>query len=206
MEVTFLPPNQSKKDIMANYNQYESKCWNCECVLGEDVSIECVINPDGEEETMCSDCWFSGESEFREEGWSTQDSESEKVVFTEEETVKTLKAMNASAFKSLEENLTYVRRATLKEELIELEEWAGNRDLSKEFIDLAKGYWMMKRYQEDSSDSDSEDEEDEERHICHSCNEELSDDDFQKGKMCCDKPMFHDDHEEESSDSDSEDE
>jgi hypothetical protein len=38
--------------------------------------------------------------------------------------------------------------------------------------------------------SDDEDEE----HICHTCSEEMNDEDFQKGKMCCDKPMFHNDY------------
>jgi len=33
-------------------------------------------------------------------------------------------------------------------------------------------------------------------HTCKMCNETLTDEQFKNGKMCCDKPMFHDDHEE----------
>ena len=34
-------------------------------------------------------------------------------------------------------------------------------------------------------------------HVCHKCSLIMSDTDFAYGKMCCDKPMFNDDHEEE---------
>lgn len=48
--------------------------------------------------------------------------------------------------------------------------------------------------QRNSYDSDSEEEE----HTCKSCNETMSDKSFKDGKMCCDKPMFHDDHDSDS--------
>jgi hypothetical protein len=44
-------------------------------------------------------------------------------------------------------------------------------------------------YEFTGDDSEDEDEE----HICHTCSEKMNDEDFQKGKMCCDKPMFHND-------------
>lgn len=34
---------------------------------------------------------------------------------------------------------------------------------------------------------------DTERHICKTCTTELTDAQYENGKMCCDKPMFHDD-------------
>lgn len=39
---------------------------------------------------------------------------------------------------------------------------------------------------------------DEEDHTCHSCGTTLTDAEFEKGKMCCDMPLFHDDEEEDT--------
>lgn len=44
---------------------------------------------------------------------------------------------------------------------------------------------------------DDEEEEEEEEHLCKTCGEVMSDERFQEGKMCCDKPLFHDDEDEE---------
>ena len=40
-------------------------------------------------------------------------------------------------------------------------------------------------------------DEEKEPHTCHSCGTTLTDAEFEKGKMCCDQPLFHDDEEEE---------
>lgn len=34
------------------------------------------------------------------------------------------------------------------------------------------------------------------KHICKTCSTTLTNEQFEYGKMCCDKPMFHDDHDE----------
>jgi len=39
--------------------------------------------------------------------------------------------------------------------------------------------------------------EQDEEHTCKMCSEMMDDEAFQQGKMCCDKPMFHDDHDDE---------
>lgn len=50
---------------------------------------------------------------------------------------------------------------------------------------------------------DKDDIDDETVHCCHTCCTVLTDEEFYKGKMCCDKPMFHDDYD-ESDESDEE--
>jgi len=42
-----------------------------------------------------------------------------------------------------------------------------------------------------------DDEDEDEPHTCKTCGETMNDANFQEGKMCCDKPMFHDDHEDD---------
>ena len=44
-------------------------------------------------------------------------------------------------------------------------------------------------------DCHSEIEEEDEPHTCHTCSTTLTAAEFEKGKMCCDKPMFHEDEE-----------
>ncbi len=41
--------------------------------------------------------------------------------------------------------------------------------------------------------------------LCHSCEEVMSEERFQKGKMCCDHPLFGDDEEDEDEDEDEDD-
>ena len=41
-------------------------------------------------------------------------------------------------------------------------------------------------------------DEDTEPHVCHTCGNHMSDNDFQRGKMCCDHPLFHGDHDEDA--------
>lgn len=59
------------------------------------------------------------------------------------------------------------------------------------------GDWNKMRYNGSSAFAmwwcSQEDEEEDEPHICKTCGEEMSDDRFNEGKMCCDKPMFHND-------------
>lgn len=50
---------------------------------------------------------------------------------------------------------------------------------------------------EKKSDWLGEEDEEQELHICKNCNDTMTDENFKEGKMCCDKPMFHDDEESE---------
>jgi hypothetical protein len=40
-------------------------------------------------------------------------------------------------------------------------------------------------------------DEDTEPHVCNTCGNHMNDNDFQRGKMCCDHPLFHGDHDDE---------
>jgi len=42
--------------------------------------------------------------------------------------------------------------------------------------------------------ADEDEDEEPEPHTCKTCGETMNDVDFQYGKMCCDKPMFHQDY------------
>lgn len=48
----------------------------------------------------------------------------------------------------------------------------------------------------EQEEGDAEDDDEEDVHVCKSCGTNMDDDKFQKGKMCCEKPLFHDDEEE----------
>ena len=54
-------------------NDCDNQCWNCHRGLGEDVPIECLVNPEGNDETMCAECWESNETGFRNTGWTHSD-------------------------------------------------------------------------------------------------------------------------------------
>jgi hypothetical protein len=49
--------------------------------------------------------------------------------------------------------------------------------------------WEMKKYRDSIKKN-------EETHDCKTCGETMNDEKFKDGKMCCDKPMFHNDEEE----------
>jgi hypothetical protein len=57
-------------------------------------------------------------------------------------------------------------------------------------------YPSHKEFDDEEEEEEEEDDEDD-IHICKTCNEPMNNENFEKGKMCCDKPMFHNDEEEE---------
>jgi hypothetical protein len=59
---------------MSEYDQYKTLCDNCECVLAEDVNVECLARGD-EEQTWCMECWNDLCEEMRAEGWVAQGDE-----------------------------------------------------------------------------------------------------------------------------------
>jgi hypothetical protein len=74
-----------------NDDQYECLCANCDCILSEDVSIECISRGE-EEQTWCMECWNDLAEEMHAEGWVAQgdedtdsDSESEAVVVSKKD-------------------------------------------------------------------------------------------------------------------------
>jgi hypothetical protein len=59
-------------------SQYETLCKNCDLMLDEDVAIECCVNANGDEMTLCSNCWYDHETEWKKEGWRTTTMEDEE--------------------------------------------------------------------------------------------------------------------------------
>ena len=60
-------------------DQYNTPCENCTIVLSENVHIMCCTN--GEEEmTLCAQCWYEFENEWREDGWKCDEDDGEEEV------------------------------------------------------------------------------------------------------------------------------
>lgn len=51
----------------------EDKCHECDCVLHDGVPIQCIEHVDGEERTLCNDCWEEVEEQARADGWRIND-------------------------------------------------------------------------------------------------------------------------------------
>jgi hypothetical protein len=70
---------------MSETNQYECLCEECKCVLSEDVAIQCLVNADGDEMTLCDDCWQWHEADWRADGWKLNDEEEDESSESESE-------------------------------------------------------------------------------------------------------------------------
>jgi len=162
---------------MSEYDQYKSLCANCDCMLTEDVSIECISRGDVEQ-TWCMECWQDVKDEMRKEGWVGQGDEDEDETSGEMCGV--------------------------------CEQWYPHADFGKGIImgecggcmlDYVCGHCSV--YNDEKGLQLCLECNDAVTHECRSCGETMSHERFEKGKMCCDKPLFGDD-ESESEDDESE--
>ena len=54
------------------YDKYGT-CYNCNCVLYEDVPIQCLINDEEAELVVCNSCWEDHEDDWRADRWRIND-------------------------------------------------------------------------------------------------------------------------------------
>lgn len=69
--------SESEDEKEEDKSEEESKCENCECILHENVSIECISKGE-EEQTWCMTCWNDLGAEMRAEGWVGQGDEEDE--------------------------------------------------------------------------------------------------------------------------------
>lgn len=75
------PPHKSKM---------ENCCAECNCdISGEHTTIYCLMNDEGDEMTVCDDCWDSGKKEFQAEGWYDQNADSDEEEESDDDSICT---------------------------------------------------------------------------------------------------------------------
>jgi hypothetical protein len=204
-------------DNIRNDDQYKTLCDNCECVLSEDVSIECLSRGD-EEQTWCMGCWDDLCDEMRAEGWVAQGDEDDE---DEAEAYFDRKYPKAKCHRCE----TAVSGATV------VYCGGGGGACETWFCAACHADGTHDCCADDEEDDEEEDDVDDvdapnhfpykmcsecsERkscgsynadmkwlcetccaHVCRSCGETMTHARFEDGKMCCDAPLFEGDESE----------